>query len=92
MYIIQVRTVNEQRGILNVINALGNPSDWTNYTHQFEDIDSAVNECKIIISQGKYRAKDVRIVEPIVHFQSEIIVTPKHLREEDEPCSMPSGE
>ena len=42
-FLIQTRKVNNQRGV-NIINSAGDGKDWSNYAHDYADIESAKRE------------------------------------------------
>ena len=75
MFLIQIRRENNPR---NILNSHGDSKDWNNYMHQYEDIEKAERECELIISTGKSRAINVRILEVVCIFESEIKVSLKN--------------
>lgn len=75
-FLIQTRKVNNQRGV-NIINSAGDGKDWSNYAHDYADIESAKRECELLIRSGQHKAKNIRIVEVICTFDSVITVETK---------------
>ncbi len=73
-YLIQTREVNGQEMFANIVNSAGDSRDWSNYTHSFDDVETAKKECELIIKSGQHKAKDVRIVEVVCTFKSVISV------------------
>ena len=76
-FLIQTRKANNQREFTNMMNSAGDAKDWSNYTHSFEDVESAKRECELIIQSGQHKAKDIRIVEVVCTFDSVITVEAK---------------
>jgi len=74
MFLIQIRRENNPR---NSFDGHSDPKDWDNYMHQYEDIEKAERECELMISTGKFRAINVRILEVVCIFESEIKVSLK---------------
>ena len=74
MFLIQTRIENNLRGIGDIINSHGDAKDWSNYQHQFTDIEKAKRECELIIQGGQHKARNVRIVEVVCTFDSKITV------------------
>lgn len=74
MFLIQTRKENNQRSYADIINSHGDAKDWSNYQHQYEDIEKAKRECELMISTGQYKARNVRILEVVCTFDSEIKV------------------
>lgn len=79
MYLIQTRIIKHMRE-LNVLEIMGNPAgkptDWENYTHQYEDIEKAKKECGSLIKSGEHKAEDVRILKVACTFKANIEVLP----------------
>ncbi|MDA1477285.1 hypothetical protein PJ311_18370 [Bacillus sp. CLL-7-23] len=75
MFLIQTRKENNFRGVEDIIDSHGNAKDWSNYQHQFKDIEKAKKECELMISTGQYKARNIRIVEVVCTFDSEIKVS-----------------
>ncbi|WP_088033497.1 hypothetical protein [Evansella clarkii] len=74
MFLIQIRKENYNRGFQDIINSAGDAKDWFNYQHQYEDIEKAKRECELIIQSGQHKARNIRIVEVVCTFDSEIKV------------------
>jgi hypothetical protein len=77
MFLIQIRKENNLRGFQDIIDSHGDAKDWNNYQHQFTDIEKAKRECELIIQSGKYKARNVRIVEVVFTFDAKITVNAK---------------
>lgn len=75
MFLIQLRSENNQRNpIDSIMNSAGDSRDWENYTHQYKDIEGAKIECELLIQHSQHKARNVRIVEVVCTFDSEIKV------------------
>ena len=74
MFLIQTRKENNQRGFEGVIDGAGDAKEWSNYFAQYEDYQSAKREAELLIQHSQHKAKNVRIVEVVCTFKSEIKV------------------
>lgn len=83
MYLTQIRKENVKRGIdlRDFINGYGRARDWENDL-QFKDIEDAKRRAESLISSENFKAKDVRIVEVVCTFESEVIVKQRRVRSE----------
>jgi len=75
MYLIQIRKMNNKRlSAEDIINGFGSPEDWSNQPTQYRTIKEAIKECESLISCGQRKAHDIRIVEVVCTFESEVKV------------------
>ena len=82
-YLIQTLKPNAVPDIMDkVINSAGDSKDWENYPHSFDDVDRAIRECELLIKNGRYKSDEVRIVEVICTFSSDVQVRANHQKDE----------
>jgi hypothetical protein len=85
MFIIQTRNENQIKGrevsLEDFKNPQGRATDWVNSHHQYENLEDAKTECESLIKSGRYKADNVRIVEVVCTFESEITVKMQNRKE-----------
>lgn len=76
-FLIQTIKKNARPDIVKMFNSAGDAKDWENYAHSYDTYERAKRECEALIQYGSYKANEVRVIEVVGTFSSEIKVSAK---------------